>query len=344
MKDKIIIDLDNTITIDEENTDYPYKKLNSKVQTAITNAQESGFDITIFSSRNMRTYKGDVSKIEKFTRPVAESWLAKNGVKYDSLILGKPWSGKEGFYVDDKNLSIEEFIFKFSSSSCFEKVSLIVSFFNEEKNIIEMHKKNLKAERFFNIIEYVYVDNGSKDNTLSILNELARNDKKIKIVSLNDNFGYGAGYKAGLEASLGELIILNHADMQFDLYNYILTNYDTFFDYNVENSFFPQRLNRSFAENFSSSLLRLFISIIWSYKIKDFNGQPKIFYKSKISKISELPSNYCFDLALYKKLENKVFLPIIQNERNHGISSWSGSILKRIKIFVMYIYWAVKNR
>ena len=114
MQDKLIVDLDNTITIDSSSLDYATKKLNAEVALAIKNASKLEIETTIFSSRNMKTFNGDLEKIESVTRPIAENWLQEKQIKYSELILGKPWCGKEGWYVDDKNLNIEEFVFKYT--------------------------------------------------------------------------------------------------------------------------------------------------------------------------------------------------------------------------------------
>ena len=124
----IIIDLDNTITIDSVSDDYPNKLSNPNVIKAIDNAHHLGFQCTIFSSRNMRTFKGDLEKIEAHTRPIAEDWLQSNEVNYHELILGKPWCGIEGWYIDDKNLSLEEFVFKFVCfKDSFKSLTILLS-------------------------------------------------------------------------------------------------------------------------------------------------------------------------------------------------------------------------
>ena len=82
------------------------------IKKTLEKVSRRSIPISVFSARNMRTYEGDIDKINQFTRPIAEKWLKDNGIDYSELILGKPWAGKEGWYVDDKNLSLEEFIFK----------------------------------------------------------------------------------------------------------------------------------------------------------------------------------------------------------------------------------------
>src|SRR5438309_10306589 len=69
-----------------------------------------GFEIVISTSRNMRTYAGNVGKINANTLPVILAWLKKHDVPYDEVYVGKPWCGEDGFYVDDKAVRPAEFI------------------------------------------------------------------------------------------------------------------------------------------------------------------------------------------------------------------------------------------
>ena len=344
MQDKLIVDLDNTITIDSSSLDYAAKKLNAEVALAIKNAAKLQIETTIFSSRNMKTFNGDLEKIESVTRPIAENWLQEKQIKYSELILGKPWCGKEGWYVDDKNLNIEEFVFKYTGPFWTKKVDLIIPLLNEEENIKNLHIQNKKIERLLNINNYIYVDNGSKDSTRERLIELAKQDTKIKLVLLDNNLGYGGGIKAGLKSSSAEIISLNHADLQFDLYNFIYTNLDLITTQNNTN-ILPKRLNRGYKDSIYSALLRFILSIIFFKRIKDFNGQPKIFNKSFLGSIDNLPNNFCIDLAIYKKIfSHSIQIPILQCERTIENRLGQDLLTKELKFFIDYILWAVMNR
>ncbi len=103
------MDLDGTLTIDSD-TDYKNKAINKAILKQIRYYKKLGFRIIIFTSRNMRTYNGDLSKISKNTLPIIIEWLEKYKVPYDDIIVGKPWCGFDGFYVDDKAIRPSEFI------------------------------------------------------------------------------------------------------------------------------------------------------------------------------------------------------------------------------------------
>lgn len=108
----LVIDLDGTLTIDQENVAYKDKKPNLSLIEKLKEYRKNGFQISIFTARNMRTYNGDIEKLKNITLPSIIEWLDKHNVPYDDVIVGKVWCGFEGFYVDDKAIRPSEFIHK----------------------------------------------------------------------------------------------------------------------------------------------------------------------------------------------------------------------------------------
>ena len=106
---RLIMDLDNTITIDSD-LPYPERQPNADVISTLREYHNLGFTIVINTSRNMRTYDGNVGLINANTLPVILEWLEKHDVPYDEIYTGKPWCGNEGFYVDDKSIRPNEFV------------------------------------------------------------------------------------------------------------------------------------------------------------------------------------------------------------------------------------------
>lgn len=106
----LIVDLDGTITIDNKDKQYFEKDINKEFLEKLVEYKKIGFKIIIFTARNMNTYKGDLNKISKYTLPIIHEWLKQNQVPYDEVIIGKPWCGFDGFYIDDKSIRPDEFI------------------------------------------------------------------------------------------------------------------------------------------------------------------------------------------------------------------------------------------
>jgi capsule biosynthesis phosphatase len=109
MTNKIVVDLDGTITTNSDDG-YANAEPNVAVIEKLRQYKECGFLITIFSARNMRTYEGNVGKINVHTLPIITAWLVRHGVPYDEILVGKPWCGYDGFYVDDRAVRPDEFV------------------------------------------------------------------------------------------------------------------------------------------------------------------------------------------------------------------------------------------
>jgi len=97
----IVMDLDNTISF-TKNGDYSAAEVDIEVVAKMREYKEMGFKIVIHSARNMRTYDGNLGLINANTLPVVMRWLDENDIPYDEILMGKPWCGFDGFYVDDK--------------------------------------------------------------------------------------------------------------------------------------------------------------------------------------------------------------------------------------------------
>lgn len=105
---RIIVDLDGTIT--KANTsDYQNVKPALDVIEKLRQYHQQGFEIVISTARNMRTFEGNIGKINIHTLPIIIEWLAKHNVPYDEILVGKPWCGHEGFYIDDRAIRPSEF-------------------------------------------------------------------------------------------------------------------------------------------------------------------------------------------------------------------------------------------
>lgn len=99
-----------------------------------------------------------------------------------------------------------------------EKISVVVSCYNEEKALPLFYEEmeRVRKKDFEGIVEfeYIFVNDGSKDNTLKIIKELKQKDPKVRYISFSRNFGKEAAMYAGLEAAEGDYVTLMDADLQ----------------------------------------------------------------------------------------------------------------------------------
>ncbi|WP_245592901.1 glycosyltransferase family 2 protein [Carnobacterium funditum] len=89
---------------------------------------------------------------------------------------------------------------------CYNEKDVLMLFFNEVESVI---KKIKDAE-----IEYVFINDGSKDGTLEILRNLSLKNNNVRYLSFSRNFGKEAAIFAGLEHASGDYIVIMDADLQ----------------------------------------------------------------------------------------------------------------------------------
>lgn len=105
---RLVIDIDDTICR-TENGQYHESKVIEPIRERLLSYRAAGFEIVLHTSRNVRTFAGNVGKINAQTLPSLVRWLDANEIPYDEIYVGKPWCGHEGFYVDDKAIRPDEF-------------------------------------------------------------------------------------------------------------------------------------------------------------------------------------------------------------------------------------------
>lgn len=108
-------------------------------------------------------------------------------------------------------------------------LSVIVPCYNEEESLPYFYKeiKNVATEMNELDFEFIFVDDGSRDQTLATIKKFRTKDNRVRFISLSRNFGKEAAIYAGFEASRGDFVTLMDADLQDppsllpQMYNYI---------------------------------------------------------------------------------------------------------------------------
>ncbi len=97
-----------------------------------------------------------------------------------------------------------------------KKVSLVIPMYYEEEVANECYKKVKEVLCGLKDYEYeiVFVNDGSKDRTLEILEGIAENDENVKVISFARNFGHQCAVTAGLKEVTGDAIVIIDADLQ----------------------------------------------------------------------------------------------------------------------------------
>ncbi len=97
------------------------------------------------------------------------------------------------------------------------KFSIVVPLYNEERNVAPLYVKLTQVMTGLEEpYEIIFIDDGSKDGTSRILNEIYESDSRVRIAILRRNFGQTAALKAGFDAARGDIIISMDGDLQHD--------------------------------------------------------------------------------------------------------------------------------
>ena len=102
-----------------------------------------------------------------------------------------------------------------SENAAEPELSVVIPVYNEEENIPTLYDRLLRALEGANIdFEIVFVDDGSCDQSIPKLNEIAASDKRVTVVELARNFGHQVAITAGLDFACGKAVAVMDADLQ----------------------------------------------------------------------------------------------------------------------------------
>ena len=186
-----------------------------------------------------------------------------------------------------------------------KSISIIYPVFNEEKRLRKTFLDIMKFEQSNKFLkkEYIFVNDGSSDQTLSVLNKRFKNNKKVRVISYDKNMGKGYALKKGVLAAKNDWVLTTDADCSvsnFQLIKWIQKKY----------------LNHNDLIYFGSRNHRL--SIVKKKKIRKIVGMVfkfsiRFFFQIKIS------DTQC-GFKLYKlNIARKIFRKILINDYMHDI-------------------------
>ena len=114
------------------------------------------------------------------------------------------------------------------------KISVVIPCYNEQESIELFYKEmSSVSEEMNNEFEFIFVNDGSKDNTLTIIEDLCQKDSRVKFISFSRNFGKESAIYAGFSKTSGDYVVMMDADLQDppkllpEMMEYIKQGYDS---------------------------------------------------------------------------------------------------------------------
>ena len=192
------------------------------------------------------------------------------------------------------------------------ELSLFLPVLDEQDNLQLMHEKIRAAlDALGKTAEVIYVDDGSTDNSLKVLREIAASDDRVRVISLRRNYGQTAAMSAGIDAALGEILIPMDADLQNDPADIkrLLDKLDE--GYDVVSGWRKDRQDKLISRKIPSKIANKIISWIGDVPLHDYGCSLKAYRRDVIQ-----------DVKLYGEMHR--FIPIY--------AAWAGARVTEIPV------------
>ena len=222
-------------------------------------------------------------------------------------------------------------------------LDIIIPLCNKEKNILNYYNKVIEE---LNNIKYsiIFVDDSSTDKTLDILKEIqAKDDEKVKIISLSNNFGKDLAIKAGLDYCKNDLICIFDLDLQANvthitkMYNFLLEhpNYDSVCMYsNYE--------EKNIIKKIQTKLFNKIFGLDVDYNKTNYRMFRKNVKEAILKNSTNQFSLYMFELigfnTYYLKFDNKNHVCNFDTKKMIGFSNKPFNFIKYINLFLIILF------
>jgi glycosyltransferase involved in cell wall biosynthesis len=166
------------------------------------------------------------------------------------------------------------------------KVSVIVPFYNEQDSIAPLYEAIVHALQPLQIgFEMMFVDDGSKDETLARAKQIAQTDSRVRIVKFRRNCGQTAAMAAGIEFASGEILVTMDGDLQNDPADIPLFLDTIDSGYDIVVGWRHQRQDKLISRKIPSRIANWLIGRVTGVPIKDNGCSLKAFRASVIKHI-----------------------------------------------------------
>ncbi|HEM6082248.1 TPA: glycosyltransferase family 2 protein [Streptococcus suis] len=217
-----------------------------------------------------------------------------------------------------------------------KKLSIVVPCYNEEETIrpfLEAMKKVEQAMADDLVFDYIFVNDGSKDNTLEVLRQVSDEFSNVHYLSFSRNFGKEAALLAGLENAQGDFVTVMDADLQdppemlVEMYNLIQNGYDVVGTRRVD------RTGEPIIRSFFANMFYKIINAVSDTEMVDGARDFRLMTRQVIDSILELNEVNRFSKGIFSWVGfNVTYLPYENRERVAGETSWNFWSLLRYSI------------
>jgi glycosyltransferase involved in cell wall biosynthesis len=206
----------------------------------------------------------------------------------------------------------------------------------------------LTVQKITNDFEIIVVNDGSKDHTAELLNELQRLYPQVRVITHPQNRGYGAALRTGFSSASKEWVFYTDGDAQYDpremvkLVEALESNIDIVNGYKIERS---DPLHRIIIGRLYHHIVR----IIFGFRLRDVDCDYRLIKRSIFDKVQLTSSSGTICLEMVKKMQDFRYrfseIPVHHYHRAHGKSQFFNfSRLFRTGLQLMSLWWILVVR
>jgi len=221
-------------------------------------------------------------------------------------------------------------------------VSVVVPLFNEAENVRdlyqELHRAMVLTGRTW---EVIFIDDGSTDNTYSILRDLHYQDPHVRVLRLRRNFGQTAAMSAGFAAARGSVIVCMDGDLQNDPNDIELLLKTLDDDYDVVSGWRVNRQEGFWLRRLPSRVANWLISKSTGVHLHDYGCTLKAYRAEVVKELRLYGEMHRFIPALIGGNGARITeLPVQHHPRRHGYSKYGLSRTVRVLFDLMTVkFW-----
>ena len=208
-----------------------------------------------------------------------------------------------------------------------ELISLIVPCYNEENALPLFYEEAVRVAAALPEVnfEFIFVDDGSKDKTVSLCKKFARQDSRVRFLSFSRNFGKEAAMYAGLQASRGDYVVIADADLQHPP-RYIIDMYRDIRQegYDCVAMYRSARKGEPKLRSFFAKVFYKFMRKISTVDIKDGACDFRLMKRKMVDAVLSMSEYTRFSKGIFAWVGFRTkWLPFENVERVAGQTSWS---------------------
>jgi len=175
-------------------------------------------------------------------------------------------------------------------------ISVIIPIYYEEDNIYPLYNRLVKVLKEDMALDYeiIFVNDGSKDNSVNIIEKLIIKDQSVRLIDFSRNFGHQIAVTAGIDQSNGRVVVLIDADLQDppelieEMYQKYLEGYDVVYAKRKD------RIGESFFKKFTAKMFYKLLNLITEINIPLDTGDFRLMSSRVVDQLKKMPEKNRF--------------------------------------------------